>query len=500
MFSPRRIMVFSLVLGGALRSYGLGSESLWVDESSTARRMGLSFVELFFDMGSSSQTPLYFWISKAWCTLAGMGEIALRTPALIFGVALIPAVFVLGRELIDRNVGAWGSFLTAINPYLIHYSQEARPYSLLALLSVVSWWLLIRWMRSGRSADLVLFLTATIGVLYTHPFGILILPTHLAVLLLVYPEVRERLTESDLRWLLRGMELSGLLYLPLLYRMALGFRGKLSGGSVAAWIPDPAWLAPVHTFERYFMNQELTLSVLVLCAIALVQGIRRGGGTRRLLLLAISAWMAFAWLPWLVSKTLSPVYFHRYTMPFLPLVTLLAGSALARMPNWGRRASVLVILALSFSPLYRYHTLYDKAPVREVFRAIHERLDPGDVVILDTVWTNHLLTYYLPLPEGATQVRPRSLRDLDGPLANAKEIWLITWEEGDVGVEDYFLSERTSDWTLRSRQALSESPLRNPRAFTFQRITISQFSKTPTAPSPQPVSVPEDHFDRSLEE
>ncbi|MCJ7629227.1 MAG: glycosyltransferase family 39 protein, partial [Longimicrobiales bacterium] len=241
MSKPAKSVVLSLMLGGALRVYGLGAENLWLDEVSTVRRMGLTFRELFFDIGSGTQLPLYFWISKAWCALAGTGESALRCPALVFGLLIIPAVFFLGREVLDETVGAWSAFLVAINPYLIHYSQEARPYTLFALLAVVAWFFLVRSVHSHRRCDLAISLLATLGVLYTHPFGILILPTLLAAVLLFSPGGTGTFKSRDFRWFWRGLELIGLLYLPLLFRLGREMSLKLNGGSDGAWLPHPGW-------------------------------------------------------------------------------------------------------------------------------------------------------------------------------------------------------------------------------------------------------------------
>ena len=73
MMRPSRMVLWIILLGAVLRLYGLGSESLWLDEATTARRAGMSYTELFSDSGSGTQLPLYFWISKFWCDRAGTG-------------------------------------------------------------------------------------------------------------------------------------------------------------------------------------------------------------------------------------------------------------------------------------------------------------------------------------------------------------------------------------------------------------------------------------------
>ena len=75
MMRASRVMLWILVLGAVLRFYGLGSESLWLDEATTARRAGISYGELFTDAGNGTQMPLYFWVSKGWCNTMGQANL-----------------------------------------------------------------------------------------------------------------------------------------------------------------------------------------------------------------------------------------------------------------------------------------------------------------------------------------------------------------------------------------------------------------------------------------
>jgi hypothetical protein len=53
-------------------------------------------------------------------------------------VATVPVVYLIGLELRGRRAGLMAAALAAVNPMLLWYSQEARAYSLLALLCAVS--------------------------------------------------------------------------------------------------------------------------------------------------------------------------------------------------------------------------------------------------------------------------------------------------------------------------------------------------------------------------
>ncbi len=477
MSRPANSVLFSLLLGGALRLYGLGSESLWLDEANTARRLGLTFKELFFDTGSASQLPLYYWMTKAWCTLAGTGEVALRFPALVFGLLAIPAVFFLGRELLDDAVGAWGAFFMAINPYFIHYSQEARPYTLFALLALVAWLFLVRWIRSRKTADLTNSMFATAGVLYTHPFGVLILPTLLAVLLLYSPREGGRLTVPGFRWFWRGLELVGILYLPLLYRVGRELLLKLDGGSAGAWLPDPGWTAPFETAGHYFMSPWPALWVLGLTLFVFVRDPGKDRQGRSFLVFVASVWAIFTAAPWLISVTITPLFYHRFTIPVLPLLLILFGLALTRLRSFARWMSVAAVVVLTAIPVFSFHTKVDKPTWREALETMNDRLSPGDLIIRDPGWLKPLTAYYLHPPPGVHQLSPYSVTDLEEPLGSAREVWVITMEDGEVGVEGLLRSGTIPGWVLLSRQPLPETSRKNPHALSLHQMTIARFER-----------------------
>ena len=68
----------------------------------------------------------------------GTGEVGLRSFSAVCSTLTIPVMFLIGRRLVSDRVGLLAALLTAVNPFLFWYAQEARSYSLLLLLSAVS--------------------------------------------------------------------------------------------------------------------------------------------------------------------------------------------------------------------------------------------------------------------------------------------------------------------------------------------------------------------------
>ncbi len=63
---------------------------------------------------------------------------SLRLPALLAGLALIPAAYVLGKKLYSTETGLVAAALVAYLPELVFFSTDARGYSLVAFFTLLS--------------------------------------------------------------------------------------------------------------------------------------------------------------------------------------------------------------------------------------------------------------------------------------------------------------------------------------------------------------------------
>ena len=73
--------------------------------------------------------------------LFGIQPWAVRLPALIAGLLIIPATYGLAKSIYDRHTGLASALLIAFLPGAVLYSATARGYSLVALCTVLTLWL-----------------------------------------------------------------------------------------------------------------------------------------------------------------------------------------------------------------------------------------------------------------------------------------------------------------------------------------------------------------------
>jgi 4-amino-4-deoxy-L-arabinose transferase-like glycosyltransferase len=195
-------LVLAIILAGCVaRAWNFHKQDLWTDEfvSYWIVEDGGARSALLRNNHYSTTQPLYFLILDRSVRLFGKNEFALRLPSIAFGCLFLPVVYWLFKELAGRKAAALALFLAALNPVLIYFGREARPYSMCLFLSACSFLAFVRWIRAPESKSLaLLWLAATVALVYTHGiFGLALVVQNVIVLVLV---LRDEMFRHRLMW------------------------------------------------------------------------------------------------------------------------------------------------------------------------------------------------------------------------------------------------------------------------------------------------------------
>ncbi|MDP9022272.1 MAG: glycosyltransferase family 39 protein [Actinomycetota bacterium] len=171
----RRVSVdagVAIVAGLTLLALGLRLliiRGLWVDEAITAQQAQMPFGQMIVDIRYGDVHPPLHHVT-VWATvqLLGASEWTVRLPSIVFGTLLVPMLYLLGRDLYTRRTGVVAAAFGAFAPVVVWYSQEARMYALVMLLSATAVVAQYGAIRRVRWWTWVLYTAATIGLLWTH--------------------------------------------------------------------------------------------------------------------------------------------------------------------------------------------------------------------------------------------------------------------------------------------------------------------------------------------
>ncbi len=196
--------------------------------------------------------------------LLGNDPWALRLPAALAGLALIPAMYALGKRLYSPQTGLLAAALAAWLPVLVRYSTEARGYTLLALLTLLAILLAHELVSSNRLLHWALLsVCAALGFL---ALPLMLYPAGGIYLWLALEGPRHR--SFFLRWLGSGV-LTGVLTL-MAYAPALRVSGwrKIIANSFVQPVEAGKyfdWLLLARLRDTWFTwNQDVPLALTAL--------------------------------------------------------------------------------------------------------------------------------------------------------------------------------------------------------------------------------------------
>jgi 4-amino-4-deoxy-L-arabinose transferase-like glycosyltransferase len=308
---------------------------------------------------SDTSPPLYYLMLAGWTRLFGTGDLALHLCSVLWALATMPLLWLVGRRIAGPRVALLACILFALAPVGIYYAVEARMYALLWFLSTLTAWLTFRLHDRGGTGLLSLWCLVAAAGFLTHYFYAFVwaacvlwlvlrpgrcprIAVAAAVVMtaaLVFPWYR-LLPDSLARWRVTGHWLDGLPPPADLLKAPI----KLGWGLVSGhgqWRP-PGWT-------------DKAAAVLVLLAgVALLRRGRRA---------VLGQGRELVWL-WVLAACVGPVVFDLSRGTFTSLINRYA---LAGFPA----AMLLVALALS---------------------ALRPRIAAGALALLVVLWTPGLVS------------------------------------------------------------------------------------------------------------
>jgi mannosyltransferase len=198
---PALPLLAILAVAAGLRLWKLDAGSLWYDEVVTmrvARADGTTALVERLDRIDGTRAPLHPLVLHAWLRLFGHSDLAGRAFSALCGLATVVVVYLLGRRAYDDRTGLWSAWLAAVCPPLVYYSQEARMYAWLVLLTALSWLVLLSFRQATGTARCIGYALLLAALAYSHPLGLFMIAAHGLAYLLARPALRLTLS----RWLM----------------------------------------------------------------------------------------------------------------------------------------------------------------------------------------------------------------------------------------------------------------------------------------------------------
>ncbi|MEZ4836952.1 MAG: glycosyltransferase family 39 protein [Caldilineaceae bacterium] len=492
----RVALLLLIIFSFARVIWRLDANNLWWDESLSLQRAESDLGTLLrkeivlFDgreqLPTTDQHPFgFFLLLGLLVRLIGTDEFVLRFPAVMGTTLLVPVMWAVARygvrwSILPEQTPFLAAALAAFSPFFLYYGQEARMYTLLPVLALVTTYLLLRWREALRAVErrrfLIGYAITTLVFLVTHYFSVLLLPVHA---LLFFQSLYRR--HRRLAW---GIAV-GLLLLGLLLGVAASWiilSQPLSGRNFQ---PITLGILAPDLLNAYSLGLSVNIAQvwwldLVFGAIALVGAVWT---VRRWTTIRAGGWIWSAGilgpiLLLLAINQVQPAYMNaRHLALISGLYLMLLAAGVALVWRWFKPAGGLLLTILLAGMIYssvNYYTmpLYGKDDFAGLGSYLRRELTPGDVLVLNPPEMLRLYRYYLPvdLIEDAQQ-QGVQVAWLGAPLFDVEQT---------SAALDQLRADHQRVWVVTSGMVPWGDPLRTVRSWmeasAFQIRDVNYFS------------------------
>lgn len=407
------LLAVALVLGAAVRFYGLNASGLTADEGASwaaATEPSLRLVIETEQRLDPGKLALYDVLLHGWISIFGDGLVAMRSMSAALGTVAIVLVFVTVREVIlslsrgspdDSELaamaGAFAALLYATNLQMVQTDRAARMYALMMAAELMQIFFFVRAQRRGRMvnyAGVAVFTAAMVAANFTASFLLVAEALWLGCLLVGR---------------LAGAQAGGLaIFRPGFAVLAgLALLGPMIPGAIASsaaairygainWLKLQPISWPYTTLRGVAGKHSLFWMMLALGAFGLWWNWRK----LRLPAGFVAAWMLGPLAGVMAaSYLLRPVEYPRYVI--IVAVALFAFTALgaaAPRSSVARVCLAAFLIYVSLQPLFQnWRNVPDQAAWDEAAALAERQTEPAARIAVFPAFADSVVRYYLPI-------------------------------------------------------------------------------------------------------
>ncbi len=445
-----RIFVLIIILSIFLRIFLLDYESLWLDEGSSVKFAKLGIWEILKSTQTDAHPPLYYLILHFWIKIFGDSEFSLRFPSALFGIFCVIAVYKFCLDFLTEKVALVSSLITGVSTFQVFYSQEARMYSLLCLLSILSFYFFVKILHRSDLKNFSFYLLVNVLLIYTHLYSFFVLLAQF-IFMLIFE--RKKLWGFVLSFLVLF-----LFYLPRLFVVLKQANEILISGEF--WLPKPGLVDIVKTFAQFvgatypmprdetgkilpikfaieYASSGLLLLILLSLLIYSISAFKNFTIEKRKIYILLWFWfMMPIFVPFISSQFLTPFYFTRYAISSSIAFYIIASIGFENLNDRFKSNLLVLILLLSAINLFWYYVKTNKEEWREAVKFVENNADRSDLVIA----SKYVFFYYakrsdvekFEFPDVAESEKLKLVEKLRWSISGRKRVWLVSAHAPDI--------------------------------------------------------------------
>jgi len=381
------LVALATALLAVLSFHALDAKTFWFDEAASVQISRLdwhNFARILWRR--EGNMSLYYLLLRFWLQL-GSTPFLVRTLSVLFALATVPTVYLLGRRLLSPRVGVIAAALLAVNAYEVRYAQEARSYSLMVFLCTLSSLFFVKLVENPSRKNRVGYVLTSVLAIYAHFFSALLI---VAQWLWLYFRDRS-ITQHRREWAwIVGLSSPVFVFIAA------------TGAGPLRWIPHPG-LGDLWRLALQFSGNGgsiLVCAYTVACVVAFLP--RRPDSSKseikRSSLCFLLLWLLSPIAIGLAVSLVRPLFVIRYLIVCVPALILLVAEGLGRIrSNVLLACAIVVVGALSLRgdiSYYRQDFDVQREDWREATKFLLKNSAPGDTLVFHIPMARMPYEYY----------------------------------------------------------------------------------------------------------
>jgi uncharacterized membrane protein len=399
-----------IILLRSTMNFPLLFQSYWRDEAFSILLAQKSVPDIIRIVAHDFSPPLYFLLLRIWIIFFGTSEVATRSLSFLFYVLTLITIFFMVRHFMRLN--KWLILLIVIvlgciHPLMINNAFETRMYTMIAWLTTLSWYLLLR--KKWRMYALV-----TLAGLYTQYFMVIIVGVQLLYILL-----RLLIQKKNILYVIQKNLLPfAFLMSPLFFFMPWILYVLAShnlASSQSFWIPKPTILNLItipsfitfgyDTFSNFkFDVKPFSFLIYALVTLSFLQ---RPKDKSHVVYPLILWTFVPGILVWILAQFTTSLFLPRYLIVSSPALIMLVIVCLHELKPISKvviASLILIVLSNFLTTSARFsqtHQLFGptKESLRSKIEIIKDRAQQSDYLIVESELDYHVAQVYWFDPE-----------------------------------------------------------------------------------------------------
>ncbi len=326
-------------------AFGLGLVSLTGQPRSYDERITIDTavrsISGIWHAARTTEAPhlVYYLVMKPWLAAFGSSDWVARLPSVVFGALAAMLVTALGIRLFGGFAGLVAGVALATAPFVLHFSQWARGYSLALFLTVLASYAFARAHDEPQGRWVALWAIALVAACWVNLFAISILATQVAAYLVMRPRPRPRLAAAALLAVSAAVT-------PIIVLVATADNGELN------WIPSPTIHRVATQSWDWSSRNPFALLAAAVGVVALLIGTRHPPRWKALLVIG---WTIAPFLLTLALSIVQPAFDSHYLLTAAAGLALLIGAGITALPRAAQLTLLLLVLAIGALQLAHYY-------------------------------------------------------------------------------------------------------------------------------------------------